>query len=166
MIRGVAMKISILSDGGWGTALSVLLCHNGHQVTMWGPFPDYLAEMARTRRNDKFLKGVALPAALEFEADPGRACAGASILILAAPSQYMRSLLERLRLELGVHDESEEGADKLCMTTPDRKYSLRTVACFGQCALAPVVEINHHILSHVNERTLQREVKALTQGRK
>ena len=97
MIRGVAMKISILSDGGWGTALSVLLCHNGHQVTMWGPFPDYLAEMARTRRNDKFLKGVALPAALEFEADLGRACAGASILILAAPSQYMRSLLEKLK---------------------------------------------------------------------
>jgi hypothetical protein len=29
-----------------------------------------------------------------------------------------------------------------------------------------VVEINHHILSHVNERTLQREVKALAQGRK
>jgi len=26
--------------------------------------------------------------------------------------------------------------------------------------------VNHHILSHVNERTLQREVKALTQGRK
>ena len=100
MIRGVAMKISILSDGGWGTALSVLLCHNGHQVTMWGPFPDYLAEMARTRCNDKFLKGVALPAALEFEADLGRACAGASILILAAPSQYMRSLLEKLMLEV------------------------------------------------------------------
>ena len=40
---------------------------------------------------------------------------------------------------------------------------MRTVACFGQCALAPVVEVNHHILSHVNERTLQREVKALTQ---
>jgi len=28
-----------------------------------------------------------------------------------------------------------------------------------------VVEVNHHILSHVNERTLQREVKSLT-GRK
>jgi len=28
-----------------------------------------------------------------------------------------------------------------------------------------VVEVNHHILSHVNERTLQREVKALMQGR-
>jgi len=44
-----------------------------------------------------FLKGVALPAELEIRGDLGRACAGASILILAAPSQYMRSLLERLK---------------------------------------------------------------------
>ena len=64
---------------------------------MWGPFPEYLAEMARTRRNDKFLKGVDLPAELVFDGDLGRACAGASILVLAAPSQYMRSLLEHLK---------------------------------------------------------------------
>jgi NADH-quinone oxidoreductase subunit E len=57
-------------------------------------------------------------------------------------------------------------ADKLSLTTPDRKFTIRTVACFGQCALAPVVEINHHILSHVNERTLQRELKTLRQERK
>ena len=50
----------------------------------------------------------------------------------------------------------------MALTTPDRRFTVRTVACFGQCALAPVVEVNHHILSHVNERTLQREVKALT----
>jgi glycerol-3-phosphate dehydrogenase (NAD(P)+) len=91
------MKISVLSDGGWGTALAMLLCHNGHEVGLWGPFPEYLAEMARTRRNDKFLKGVDLPAELVFDGDLGRACAGASILVLAAPSQYMRSLLEHLK---------------------------------------------------------------------
>jgi len=53
----------------------------------------------------------------------------------------------------------------MALTTPDRRFTIRTVACFGQCALAPVVEVNHHILSHVNERTLQREVKSL-KGRK
>ncbi len=52
-------------------------------------------------------------------------------------------------------------ADKLALTTPDGKFTVRTVACFGQCALAPVVEINHRICGHVNERTLQREVRAL-----
>jgi NADH-quinone oxidoreductase subunit E len=47
------------------------------------------------------------------------------------------------------------------MTTPDKKFTVRTVACFGQCALAPVVEVNHRIYGHVNERTLQREVRSL-----
>jgi len=54
----------------------------------------------------------------------------------------------------------------MAITTADRRLTVRTVACFGQCALAPVVEVDHHILSHVNERTLQREVKSLMQGRK
>ncbi len=41
---------------------------------------------------------------------------------------------------------------------PDRKFTVRTVACFGQCALAPVVEINHEIFGHMNERALRNEL--------
>jgi NADH-quinone oxidoreductase subunit E len=85
----------------------------------------------------------------------------------ACHTRNSRDLLAKLCLDLGmgrqdVTDLSD--ADKLSLTTPDRKFTIRTVACFGQCALAPVVEVNHHILSHVNERTLQREVKLLKQG--
>lgn len=86
----------------------------------------------------------------------------------ACHTRGSRDLLQKLCLGLGLigQDLSETNdADKLALTTPDRKFTVRTVACFGQCALAPVVEVNHHILSHVNERTLQREVKALKQGR-
>jgi len=82
----------------------------------------------------------------------------------ACHTRNSRSLLESIRLELGLglNDEEEAGdADKLALTTPDGKFTVRTVACFGQCALAPVVEINHRICGHVNERTLQREVRAL-----
>ena len=43
------MRIAVLSDGAWGTALALNLVANGHEVTQWGPFPDYLDEMARTR---------------------------------------------------------------------------------------------------------------------
>jgi NADH:ubiquinone oxidoreductase subunit E len=51
----------------------------------------------------------------------------------------------------------------LSLTTPDGSTTLRTVACFGQCALAPVIEINHAIFGHMNEMTLQRELEALDQ---
>ena len=87
----------------------------------------------------------------------------------ACHTRGSRTLLEKLCLDLGL-SEHESGdtkeTDKLALTTGDNRFTVRTVACFGQCALAPVVEVNHHILSHVNERTLQREVKVLTQGRK
>jgi NADH-quinone oxidoreductase subunit E len=85
----------------------------------------------------------------------------------ACHTRGSRDLLQKLCLDLSLSgpERSEPGdADKLALTTPDHKFTVRTVACFGQCALAPVVEVNHHILSHVNERTLQREVNAL--GRK
>lgn len=86
----------------------------------------------------------------------------------ACHTRNSRDLLEKVCVDLGlagteVHALND--ADKLSLTTPDRKFTIRTVACFGQCALAPVVEINHHILSHVSERTLQREMNALKHGR-
>ena len=81
----------------------------------------------------------------------------------ACHTRNSRALLESLRLELGLGVDGEDAndADKLALTTPDQKFTVRTVACFGQCALAPVVEINHRICGHVNERTLQREVRSL-----
>jgi NADH-quinone oxidoreductase subunit E len=86
----------------------------------------------------------------------------------ACHTRGSRDLLEKVCLDLGLRAQiSVDGndADKISLTTADRKFTIRTVACFGQCALAPVVEVDHHILSHVNERSLQREIKAVAQGR-
>ena len=91
------MKIAVLSDGGWGTALAVLLCGNGHDVRLWGPFPDYLAEMAKTRKNPRFLAGITLPDQLTIEPDLAVATAACEILVLAAPAQYTRGLLDKLK---------------------------------------------------------------------
>lgn len=80
----------------------------------------------------------------------------------ACHARGSRSLLETIRLELGLSEEPGEGtADKLLLTTPDGKFTIRTVACFGQCALAPVVELDHRICGHMNEGALVREVAAI-----
>jgi NADH-quinone oxidoreductase subunit E len=78
----------------------------------------------------------------------------------ACHTRGSRALLERVKLQLGLQ-EVREGADKLTLTTPDRRFTIRTVACFGQCALAPVVEIDHAIRGHVKEQALIREVESL-----
>ncbi len=80
----------------------------------------------------------------------------------ACHARGSRSLLESIRLELGLPEEQDGGtADKVMLTTPDGKFTIRTVACFGQCALAPVVELDHRICGHMNEGALTREVGAL-----
>jgi NADH-quinone oxidoreductase subunit E len=80
----------------------------------------------------------------------------------ACHTRGSRELLESLVLELGLDgEEGTSGADKLALTTSDGRFTVRTVACFGQCALAPVVEINHNICGHVNEHTLQRQLREL-----
>jgi NADH-quinone oxidoreductase subunit E len=87
----------------------------------------------------------------------------------ACHTRGSRDLLEKVSLDLGLDWDAMSGtgeADKLALATPDRSFTLRTVACFGQCAMAPVVEVNHRVLAHVNERTLHREVRARARERK
>jgi len=78
----------------------------------------------------------------------------------ACHTRGSRALLERVKLQLSLQ-EPAGGADKLSLTTPDRRFTIRTVACFGQCALAPVVEVDHAIHGHVKEQALIREVELL-----
>ena len=59
----------------------------------------------------------------------------------ACHTRGSRALLEDMKSALGVEDEDAKG--KSFVTTKDREFTIRTVACFGQCALAPVVEIDH-----------------------
>ncbi len=81
----------------------------------------------------------------------------------ACHTRGSRPLLERVKLQLGIRDPEAEGgvADKVSLTTPDLRFTVRTVACFGQCALAPVVEVDHAIRGHVREQSLIREVEQL-----
>lgn len=78
----------------------------------------------------------------------------------ACHTRGSRPLLERVKLQLGLRDAGID-ADKVSLTTPDLQFTVRTVACFGQCALAPVVEVDHAIRGHVTEQALIREVEEL-----
>ena len=91
------MKITVIGDGGWGTANAMLLAGYGHDVTLWGAFPEYIEEMRRTRKNEKFLKGVTLPENLNLESDRAKAVAGAEVVVLAPPSKYFTSVVETFK---------------------------------------------------------------------
>lgn len=90
-------KITIIGDGGWGTTLAVLLSQKGHQVQVWGAFPQYLEILNKTRENAKFLPGIKISEEINFIADIKAATDEASIVVLAVPSQYMRSVIQKLK---------------------------------------------------------------------
>ena len=93
----MAARFGILGDGGWGTALALHLTRRGHRVALWGAFAPYAAQIRRTRRNPKYLPGVTLPAAVRVTADLDEAIEKADGLIVAVPSQYLRSVVSRLK---------------------------------------------------------------------
>ena len=88
------MKISVIGDGGWGMANALLLDGYGHDVTVWGAFPDYIEEMSRTRENTRFLKGVKIPERIRLVSDRKEAVDGAEVVVLAPPSKYFASVAE------------------------------------------------------------------------
>ena len=60
-----------------------------------------------------------------------RVCRGTGCYVKGSPR-----IVEELEKALGV----KEGG-----TTPDMEYTLETVACFGSCALAPVMVVNDKV---------------------
>ena len=89
-------KITILGDGGWGTALALTTLQNNTETTLWGPFEDNI-EAIRTTHKNRFLPGVDLPENLKATSSISEAVQNAEIVVLASPSQFMRGTLNMLR---------------------------------------------------------------------
>jgi glycerol-3-phosphate dehydrogenase (NAD(P)+) len=89
-------RVTIVGDGGWGTALGMVLARNGHAVRIWGPFAEYIATIQQTGENAKFLPGVALPEALDWTADDGLV-GEAEAVVLAVPSRFYAEVVTRLQ---------------------------------------------------------------------
>ena len=60
--------IGVIGAGTWGTALSLLLCKNGCEVTVWSAIEEEITEMKEKRRH-KNLAEVVLPEELRLTAD-------------------------------------------------------------------------------------------------
>ena len=94
--KGNKMKVCVIGDGAWGTALAINATGNRHEVVIWGAFPEYLREMQVSRENKKFLPGVVLPEEITFEGNIVRALANSTLIICATPTQYLRPVLKQM----------------------------------------------------------------------
>lgn len=91
------MEVGVIGDGGWGTALALLLHEKGHRVRLWGAFPDYVDEVRKTRINRKFLPGIPIPREIELQGDFAPFAKGCSLYLSAVPTMHLRKVAERFR---------------------------------------------------------------------
>ena len=80
----------------------------------------------------------------------------------ACHTRRSKNLLDYLINWFGFKEEDLAAQEKTALTTKDNKFTVKTVACFGQCALAPVVEIDGNIYSHMTEEKLRKLIKKIT----
>jgi glycerol-3-phosphate dehydrogenase (NAD(P)+) len=91
-------KIAILGGGSWGTALSIVLSrsHKSHELSLWMRDPALAYAVSKSRVNELYLAGCAIPAAVAITSDLAHALANANIIVGAMPSAYARAVYSRV----------------------------------------------------------------------
>lgn len=93
-------KIAVIGDGGWGTTLAIHLQKKGFSVSIWSAFEEYAKLLDKNRENIKFLPGIKIPKAIKISSSLKLVVEDAALIILAAPSQYLRDVLQKFRKEV------------------------------------------------------------------
>lgn len=90
-------RIAVIGAGAWGTALAISLGRkHEHAVRLWANEPDVVESVAGKRVNDRFLPECKVPISVEATNDLRAALDGAEIVVSVVPSQYCRTLFERI----------------------------------------------------------------------
>ena len=90
-----------------------------------------------------------------------------TITVCRGTACHTRGSLNLLREAMALMGVPDFRADEeTVFTTADRLFTVRVVACFGQCALAPVVEVDGVIYSRVTVSHLCSLINGLRKGGK
>jgi glycerol-3-phosphate dehydrogenase (NAD(P)+) len=89
--------VAVLGAGSWGTTLANLLALKGYKVRLWAFEPEVVEAINQKHQNPVFLPGVVLAPQLRAYTDAGETVAQAPVVVSAAPSHAVRSVVSRVR---------------------------------------------------------------------
>ncbi len=93
----LSKKIIIIGNGGWGTALAILLYKKGYEVTLWGSDATYSDYLREKRENVKYLKGIPIPSGICITSNISHKEMDVNIIVVATPTPYLRSVLMKFK---------------------------------------------------------------------
>jgi glycerol-3-phosphate dehydrogenase (NAD(P)+) len=96
MMSYPSKQITVLGNGGWGTAIAVLLSEAGHAVSVWGHDEREMQAIRDAGENEPYLKAVRLPDGITWTSQRA-AVEAAEIVVLAMPSKFYGSVLRSFR---------------------------------------------------------------------
>lgn len=91
-----SMKTFVIGNGGWGTALGMVLAGNGNEVTVWGPFEEEISAIRNAGENSAYLPGVKIPSDIQWTSKP-EAARDVELLVVVTPSRFYRSSLGKFK---------------------------------------------------------------------
>ncbi|MEP6666662.1 MAG: NAD(P)H-dependent glycerol-3-phosphate dehydrogenase [Nocardioidaceae bacterium] len=86
--------VAVFGSGSWGTAFSLVLADAGNEVVMWARREELSSDINSLHENREYLPGVQLPHEISATHNAEEALSGASLVVLAVPSQSLRANLE------------------------------------------------------------------------
>ena len=92
----MTQRVAVIGAGAWGTALADVLGRNGHAVTLWAREADVVDGVNARHENARFLAGAVLDARVRATDDAVAAVRDADLVILAAPSAFLRRVTQQL----------------------------------------------------------------------
>lgn len=93
---GQMAKVNVLGAGSWGTALSLLLHKNGHQVKLWSALENEVKMLNEKREHESKLPGVRIPEEVEITTDLEGCLRDVDVAVLAVPSPFTRSTAKQM----------------------------------------------------------------------
>lgn len=96
------MKVAIIGTTSWGTTLGVILARRDIDVSLWARSRDEASRLVNDGENKARLAGISFPAGLLPTSALDEALSGASLVVLAVPSQSMRHNVGLVKQHVGV----------------------------------------------------------------
>lgn len=91
------INVGVLGAGSWGSALAILLDGNGHQVTLWSPFPSRAEWLKKTRDLSDTLPETTLNENIKVTDSLEEVCNNQDLLVFAVASPYIRSTANNVK---------------------------------------------------------------------